>query len=244
MFYKYETHLHTSEVSLCGHSTGAEMVRAYKRAGYTGIFVTDHFFNGNCTISRKLDWEKQVELLVRGYEKAKAEGKRLGMDVFFGWEYTHNPYGADYLTYNLDKEFLLAYPQLCRLSFKEYSKLVRKNGGLLVHAHPYRTAFYIHYPPNPKVHLVDGVEVNNAGAGSSCNNNHLAWKLARKNPRLIRISGSDIHSTEGAGLAGVAFRYRIKSSRHFVDALRAGDAYLIIDGKITDQEGNPVKEVV
>ena len=43
MFYKYETHLHTSEVSKCAYNTGAEMVRAYKKAGYTGIFVTDHF---------------------------------------------------------------------------------------------------------------------------------------------------------------------------------------------------------
>ena len=50
MFYKYETHLHTSEVSKCAHNTGAEMARAYKKAGYTGIFVTDHFFNGNCAI--------------------------------------------------------------------------------------------------------------------------------------------------------------------------------------------------
>ena len=43
MFYKYETHLHTSEVSKCARSTGAEMARAFNKAGYAGIFVTDHF---------------------------------------------------------------------------------------------------------------------------------------------------------------------------------------------------------
>ncbi len=246
MFYKYETHLHTSEVSLCAVSTGAEMVRAYKQAGFTGIFVTDHFFNGNCIISRKLDWKQRVELLARGYENAKAEGEKLGLDVFFGWEYTHNPYAADYLTYNLGKDFLLAHPYLEKLSFKEYSKLVRKNGGLLIHAHPYRTADYIHYPPKPRPNLVDGVEVNNTTSSSPHNHNHKAWKLARKNPRHIRISGTDIHSTnpELVGVAGVAFRYRIESNQHFVDALRAGDAYLIIDGKITDREGRPIEEVV
>jgi hypothetical protein len=91
---------------------------------------------------------------------------------------------------------------------------------------------------------VDGVEVNNTTSDSPNNNNHLAWRLALKHPHLIRISGTDIHSTDLAGLGGVAFRYRIKDSQHFIEALRAGDAYLIIDGKITDTEGRPVEEVV
>ena len=34
MKYKYETHMHTSQGSACGRSTGAEMARAYKEAGY------------------------------------------------------------------------------------------------------------------------------------------------------------------------------------------------------------------
>lgn len=45
--YKYETHCHTSEASGCGMSTGAEMAQKYKDEGYDGIFITDHFFNGN-----------------------------------------------------------------------------------------------------------------------------------------------------------------------------------------------------
>ena len=45
--YLYETHMHTSEASACAGSTGAQMARAYKEAGYTGIIVTDHFFYGN-----------------------------------------------------------------------------------------------------------------------------------------------------------------------------------------------------
>ena len=42
--YLYETHMHTKESSACAHNTGAEMARAYKEAGYTGIIITDHFF--------------------------------------------------------------------------------------------------------------------------------------------------------------------------------------------------------
>lgn len=39
--YLYETHLHTSQGSLCGRAEGREMADACKKAGYTGIFVTD-----------------------------------------------------------------------------------------------------------------------------------------------------------------------------------------------------------
>ena len=45
--YIYETHLHTSEGSACGRSKAADIVHAYKAAGYTGIIITDHFFYGN-----------------------------------------------------------------------------------------------------------------------------------------------------------------------------------------------------
>ena len=45
--YKYETHLHTKEGSACGTSFGAEYIQAFYDAGYSGIFVTDHFFGGN-----------------------------------------------------------------------------------------------------------------------------------------------------------------------------------------------------
>jgi hypothetical protein len=49
--FKYETHLHTSEASACGSSHGAEYISVYKKLGYDGIFVTDHFFGGNTAVS-------------------------------------------------------------------------------------------------------------------------------------------------------------------------------------------------
>ena len=84
--YLYETHMHTSEASACAGSTGAQMARAYKEAGYTGIIVTDHFFYGNTSVDRSLPWEEWVRRFCLGYEHAKAEGERIGLSVFFGWE--------------------------------------------------------------------------------------------------------------------------------------------------------------
>ena len=41
--FKTETHLHTSEVSRCGQVSAAEMIELYKEAGYSTVFVSDHF---------------------------------------------------------------------------------------------------------------------------------------------------------------------------------------------------------
>ena len=73
--YKYETHLHTSEASKCGSSEGAEYISVYKKLGYAGIFVTDHFFGGNTAVSHELDWHTRIEQYCKGYENALAEAK-------------------------------------------------------------------------------------------------------------------------------------------------------------------------
>jgi histidinol phosphatase-like PHP family hydrolase len=46
-FYKYETHSHTSLVSECSTITPEILARYYKAHGYAGVFITDHFLNGN-----------------------------------------------------------------------------------------------------------------------------------------------------------------------------------------------------
>lgn len=242
MFYKYETHLHTSEASACAQSTAVEMVQAFIRAGYSGFIVTDHFVNSNSTVPQNISWHQKIKLFVRGYENARREGEKYNFNVFFGWEFTHSPYCEDYLTYNLGIDFLFRHPEIISMPFKDYCKLVHDHGGILIHAHPYRTAHYIHYEPNPKIDLIDGIEVNNGTSDSLYNNNPQAWELARQNPHLIRTSGTDIHHVDKTGIGGIAFKYKITSMKMFVEALKAGDGFLIIDGKITDREGNIIDD--
>jgi hypothetical protein len=54
--YLYETHLHTAQVSGCASVPGQDYIKYYKDAGYTGIFVTDHFNGGECVVDRNLPW--------------------------------------------------------------------------------------------------------------------------------------------------------------------------------------------
>ena len=98
--YRYDTHVHTAEVSKCAKSSGREVAEAYHARGYDGIIITDHFFNGNTTVPRDLPWRERVELFTAGYRAAKEYGDKVGMQVFFAWEDSSE--GNDFLTYGLD----------------------------------------------------------------------------------------------------------------------------------------------
>ena len=124
--YLYETHMHTSEGSACASNTGAEMARAYAQAGYTGIIITDHFVYGNTAVDRSLPWSEWVEKFCLGYEHAKEEGEKCGLQVFFGWESGYG--GPEFLVYGLDKQWLLNHPEIKDATVEEQLQLVHAGG--------------------------------------------------------------------------------------------------------------------
>ena len=192
MAYLYETHLHTSEVSKCAVSEGADYIAGYKEKGYSGIIVTDHFFNGHCLIPRSLPWKEWVNRFCRGYENAKEAGDRLGLDVFFGWEETFD-YCDDYLVYGLDKQWLLEHPEVRSWTRGEQYRAVKEAGGCVVQAHPFRQRYYIN-----KVILspgcVDAVEAANGGH-DNFSFDALACRYAQKIGKPM-TAGTDIHDAE------------------------------------------------
>lgn len=215
--YKYETHAHTAEVSKCASIPAVELVRFYKQMGYGGLFITDHFLNGNTTVPQQLPWKERVERYCEGYEKAYEEGKRIGLDVFFGWEYSY--LGTDFLTYGLDKAWLLNHPDLLELSVKEYCSLVRSEGGFIVHAHPFREDHYIEFIRlNPRD--VDAVEVINACRKSF--ENKLADEYA-DNYGLLKTAGSDNHWGKMKGYSGIQLDRRLQDVEDMIQAIKKGE---------------------
>jgi len=221
--YAYETHLHTKEGSACGWSTGAEMARACKAAGYTGIFVTDHFFHGNTAVDRNLSWTDWVEGYCKGYENARQEGDKIGLQVFFGWEQTYD--GNDFLIYGLDKAWLLAHPEIRDCTIEEQYRLVKADGGMVIHAHPFREAFYI-----KEIRLfpeyVDGVEVVNTSHAFSDPKQYENPNFDKKaldyamEHNFPQTGGSDIHGVNLTG-GGMAFPHKLESVQDFMDAVLA-----------------------
>ena len=223
--FLYETHVHTSNVSACAVSTGAEQARAYKARGYAGIIVTDHFFSGNICYTSASGWDKKLEFFASGYNSAKSIGDKIGLDVFFGWEYTI--YGSDFLTYGLDIDFLLANPKLAgTVRIEEYSRLVRESGGYLAQAHPFREAFWIQRSGAADPSLIDGVEVHNSSMTDACNKK--AFRFAKKHSLPIQ-AGSDSHDAElYSGVSGIKLNKKAKSIHDIVLAIKSGDAELIL----------------
>jgi hypothetical protein len=221
MQYLYETHLHTSESSACAKNTAAEQVRSYKKHGYAGIIVTDHFLNAytTCPMGWKMSWEEKMNWVTKGYNAAKVEGDKVGLDVFFGWEFTIR--GLDFLTYGLGLDFLLAHPELHDWELEEYSALVRKHGGILVQAHPYR--YLTHFNPI-KPAYIDAVEVHNSSMSEKVNAK--AKEFAKKHS-LATSAGGDSHNT-GYSPGGIILQKKAENIQDIIAAIKSQNLELIL----------------
>lgn len=223
MSYRYETHMHTAECSRCARATAEEQVRFYLDQGFDGVCVTDHFLGGNTTVPPELGWRKKIEMFCRGYELAAEAGEKLGLKVFFGWEYADK--GSDFLTYGLDKAWLLEQEGMLQMSITNYLDYVRREGAWVVHAHPFREDFYI-----PCIQLmprqVDAVEILNANRKDF--ENERATEYAR-NYGLPVSAGSDNHAAgKQKRLCGIETEKPITDGGDFVRVLKSG-AYRIFD---------------
>lgn len=239
--YYYETHLHTSESSRCAVNTGEEMAAAAKEAGYTGIFVTDHNWGGNCRPDKGLPWNEWVTEFAHGYEHAEECGKRIGLDVFWGYEATHD--GHDFLIYGVTPGWMKEHPELHDADVKRQYEIIHAAGGMVIQAHPYREASYIKeikvYPYD-----VDGVEIINASHSNHRYEGTGKEEYDRKaiayaaEYGLHTTAGSDVHSTDIPG-GGMAFRHRIGSVKEYMDAVKDDEDYILTNGDTWfDKHGN------
>lgn len=214
--YKYETHLHTCEASACGFSSGADYPAYYKAMGYDGIFITDHFFNGNSCIPKYKSWEKRINAFCKGYEKAKEAGDKIGFPVFFGWE--ANFEGDEFLIYGLDKEWLLNHPDLLSYSRTKQYDVVHEAGGLVVQAHPFRERGYLNtIRLNPET--CDAMEAYNAFNMTYCNHNA---EIYCRELGIFTTAGSDLHkmdSIPARNHLGMEFDFPITCEMDYVHAI-------------------------
>ncbi len=221
--YKYETHMHTSQGSGCGRATGAEHARFYKDAGYQGIFVTDHFFGGNTAVPRTGAWKDRINHFCSGFEDAWNEGRKIGLDVFFGWEQNFN--GDEYLIYGLSKQFLLDNPDIEHWTRREQYDNIRAAGGCVIQAHPFRMRDYLSAIRVCDV-FADGVEVANAG-NTPAQDAYAARYVQAKG--LYTIAGSDNHhSASGTVLFGVGLEEKLTSGADFVRHILGRESHTLL----------------
>ncbi len=216
--YRYETHLHTSPVSACAAATVREQMEFYKIKGYDGIFITNHFIDGNiCCDIRGKSYEEMIEFYCSDYEEAKKLEDEIGIKAFFGVETTLG--GTDFLIYGLDKQWYLSHPEIRDMQKSDQLKFFIENGAFVVQAHPFREAGYIdHIRLFPR--CVHGVEIVNACRNSF--ENGMA-KLYCEKYNLIKFAGSDNHcGANQQRLAGVQSEEPVVSEIDFVQKAKNG----------------------
>lgn len=240
--YKYETHCHTSPVSRCGRATIADTVNFYKQLGYDGIFITNHFLDGNINPeARVLPYSDQIDYYFSDYEEGVRIGDEIGLKVFPGVELSYK--GTDFLIYGLDKDWYKAHPEILDMDKTGELALMMEEGAFIIQAHPYREAHYIdHIRLFPR--SVHGVEVIN------CNQAWLSNEMAEiyaDKYELLKTAGSDNHWGRDIfsrlrekgyrpEIAGMCSDTGLESVRDYITCVRSGTMKIFLmneEGKIT-----------
>ena len=234
MSYLYETHMHTCQASACGRSTGREHARFYKDAGYTGIIVTDHFFGGNTAVDRSLPWKERVNWFWSGYEDAKEEGDRIGLDVFFGLEQNYS--GDEYLIYGLTKEYMTEHPEMEHWNRRQQLEEVHRAGGCVIQAHPFRIRGYMNRI-RVGTAFCDGIEAANRGNEALDDARARRMGLAMN---LVMTAGSDNHLSPIPDPYGVVLEKRLTSIEDYVKIIldKAQIGLYVPEGRFS-VSGNP-----
>ena len=225
--YIYEMHFHTEPCSGGGDKI-KKQIEVMKERGYTGGFLTDHFYSGDTRIDRTLSWDAFVDEYEKAYEKGVAYGREHDFDLFFGIE-EHIGNGLEILVYGITPDLLRQHPELRAGKLDDYIKIVHEAGGLIFQSHPYRERYYIVTPgPIDRLDEIDGIEVYNAA--NLPEENERAARLAEKKG-LRCTAGSDGHSYTSCGRAGIATRVRPKNAKEMIEIMRNGD-YTIYKGEV------------
>lgn len=220
---KADIHVHTFESSKCGKSKAEDIVSTYKEFGYDLIVITDHFFTGNTKVPKDLPWEEKAHLLFEGYREAKKYGDKVGLKVFYGFEYPDK--GSDFLIFGIDEKFIASHPEIAEMGIVEVLKLFRENGGFVIHAHPFR---FGKYQQSKGIHLypdcVDAVEVYNGAHGLKCGKydpkaNEYA-KYYAMNTGLLQTAGSDTHDVNVMYGGGMLFERMPESMEELICMIR------------------------
>ncbi len=211
--FKTEMHTHSSGVSFCASVTPEQLVRYYKCEGYDAIVLTNHAYFENAKTSEGP--KVLAKQLFDEWEKAKKEGERVGLRVYFGAEIRFRGSINDYLFYGADREFFENLTLEDMASLENFSK-VRGEDTLLIQAHPFRKGMTL-----ASEEYIDGIEafnvhtVHNARVG-------FAAKYAEEMDFLCTC-GTDYHDMGNGALSALRTRTLPKDERELAAMIKSGD---------------------
>ncbi|MDY6794843.1 MAG: PHP domain-containing protein [Actinomycetota bacterium] len=209
-----DLHIHTNRSSYCSSLSPDEMFDRVETLGLDAVAVTEHSTHHGAQIAYEM-------------------GKELCFTVFRGVEvYTTS---GDMLVFGTEAEVM---PDM---EFSELLEIVRRDGGIIISAHPTRGYWGHHrkykgHPPREVLEQVDAIEALNGGCSYQAN--VMATRLASE-LGLPQVGGSDAHIASQVGKCVTVLQDDVWNEEELIQALRAGKcraAYLedvisIADGK-------------
>ncbi|MBO4423548.1 MAG: PHP domain-containing protein [Clostridia bacterium] len=217
---KIDLHVHTSEVSLCGHLSAEETVQRYKAAGYDCIVITDHFNSytkGHYERAGVTDFFRHYH---DSYLHTKEEGEKAGLTVLGGYEIRFDGADSDYLVYGMSDATASRTGELFAMSPREFFTLAEEEGFLFYQAHPFRNNMRITDP-----NCLFGIEIKNGNVRHD-NRNDIAKAWAEKFG-LHKIAGSDCHQIMDVGVSGITTGATVSSIEDLLRILREDDYEII-----------------
>lgn len=222
--YKFRTelHAHTLPISRCSEFYAEGLIELYKKVGVHSIVLTNHFTPDHLKNGSKSE-------VVKGYIDAYAEFKKVaeenGITAIFGMELRFTENFNDYLLYGIDESDVDTIYDLVDSGLESFYKSFKKNGVLIVQAHPKRDKM-----TEIDTSYLDGQEGFNMHLG---HNSRVALATACANQKgLIVTGGSDFHHPGHEGGCLLRSKYRITTSKELSAILESRDYVLDVGGSI------------
>lgn len=217
----FDMHVHSAEGSPCASIKNEELVRAYKEKGFDGFVLTNHISRWYMENSYRMTYPDYCKYIYEVYLDAKERADKIGLKVLFGQELKLDRTGSnDYLIYGITYEHLLDYEDMMTWTPAELYDISKKDGFVFYQAHPFRN--YMNIVPHENLY---GIEVFN-GCHDDKFIDNIAGLWADKYG-LRKIAGSDCHTMDRVGMAGVKFMQEIKNNGDLLSALKDNNYYLV-----------------
>ena len=217
----FDMHVHSAEGSPCASIKNEELVKAYKEKGFDGIVLTNHIARWYMESSYRLSYTDYCKHLYDVYLDAKEKADKIGLKVFFGQELKLDTTPSnDYLLYGVTYEQLIDYGDIMSWSLSKLREASKSDGFVFYQAHPFREHMRV-----VSHELLYGVEVFNGG-----HDDHFIDGIANlwaEKFGLSKIAGSDCHTLNSVGRAGVKFTSQINDNSKLVSALLNNEYYLV-----------------
>ena len=222
----FDMHVHSAKGSPCASITSEEIAMKYKEKGFDGIVLTNHLSMWSMVNHHKLEYPDFCKLIYEAYTEVKEFGDKAGLTVLFGQELKLDCTGNnDYLVYGVTYEQMVDYGNMMLWTPAQLNEISKKDGFLVYQAHPFRDHMKIVNPTD-----LYGLEVFNGGHSTDNpwedQRNDIANLWADKYG-LRKIAGSDCHTLDKVGMAGVKFMQEIKNNADLLSALKDNNYYLV-----------------